>query len=385
MKVNPYLKNLVCLYVEDEDFIRDSFSLMLKRYFKEVIIAKNGKEGLEKFKNNEIDIIISDIRMPIMDGIEMVKHIKEINPKAYVIFITAFSDTEYLKAAIELNVEGYLTKPIDRNMLINKLNFLADVIKNEKETKELLELLKIIFERQSDGVILYEDKEAKLCNKEFLNVFKKCFSLEELINLFKIDPNKNLQVVNINHRVYEVKINKLANKYLLISFDDVTAYKMESFIDELTQVYNRKYLSEILKELIKRKKLCLIEADIDHFKKINDTYGHPFGDEVLKKMASVLKSKLRKDDLIVRMGGEEFLIILDTYEIDNALMVAEKLRKAIEDADFEKTKVTSSFGVCCGDINSKDDFEKLYSLVDEALYKAKQNGRNRVELCKKSE
>jgi len=216
-------------------------------------------------------------------------------------------------------------------------------------------------------------------------VFKKCFSLEELINLFKIDPNKNLQVVNINHRVYEVKINKLANKYLLISFDDVTAYKMESFIDELTQVYNRKYLSEILKELIKRKKLCLIEADIDHFKKINDTYGHPFGDEVLKKMASVLKSKLRKDDLIVRMGGEEFLIILDTYEIDNALMVAEKLRKAIEDADFEKTKVTSSFGVCCGDINSKDDFEKLYSLVDEALYKAKQNGRNRVELCKKSE
>ena len=381
MKVNPYLKNLVCLYVEDEEFIRDSFSLMLKRYFKEVIIAKNGKEGLENFKNNEIDIIISDIRMPIMDGIEMVKQIKEINPKVYVIFITAFSDTEYLKAAIDLNVEGYLTKPIDRNILIKKLNFLSDVIKNEKETKELLELLKIIFERQDDGIILYEDKEAKLCNKEFLNVFKKCFSLEELINLFKIDVNKNLQTINVNDRVYEVKINKLSNKYLLIYFDDVTSYKIESFIDELTQVYNRKYLNEILKELIKRKKLCLIELDIDHFKKVNDTYGHPFGDEVLKKIASILKSKLRKNDLIIRMGGEEFLIILDNDEIDNALMIAEKLRKAIEEEDFEKTKVTSSFGVCCGDINSKDDFEKLYSLVDEALYKAKQNGRNRVESC----
>jgi len=382
VKVNPYLKNLVCLYVEDEDFIRDSFSLMLKRYFKEVIIAKNGKEGLEKFKNNEIDIIISDIRMPIMDGIEMVKHIKEINPKVYVIFITAFSDTEYLKAAIDLGVEGYLTKPIDRNMLIKKLNFLADVIKNEKETKELLEVLKIIFERQSEGIILYEDKEVKLCNKEFLNIFKKCFSLEELIELFKIDLNKSLQIVNINNRVYEIKINKLANKYLLLSFNDITVYKMESFIDELTQVYNRKYLDEILKELIKRKKLCLIELDIDHFKSINDTYGHPFGDEVLKKMASILKSKLRKDDLIIRMGGEEFLIILDTDELDKALIVAEKLRKAIEEGDFEKTKVTSSFGVCCMEINSKDDFEKLYSLVDEALYKAKQNGRNRVEKCK---
>ena len=118
MKINPYLKHLVCLYVEDEDFIRDSFSLMLRRYFKEVIVAKNGKDGLEQFKNNHIDIVISDIRMPIMDGIEMVKHIKEINPKVYIIFITAFSDTEYLKAAIDLNVEGYLTKPIDRNVLI---------------------------------------------------------------------------------------------------------------------------------------------------------------------------------------------------------------------------------------------------------------------------
>ena len=382
MKINPYLKNLVCLYVEDEDFIRDSFSLMIKRYFKEVIIAKNGKDGLEKFKNYEIDIIISDIRMPIMDGIEMVKHIKEINSKAYVIFITAFSDTEYLKSAIDLNVEGYLTKPIDRNVLIKKLNFLADVIKNEKETKELLELLKIVFEKQNDGIILYEDKEAKLCNKEFIKIFKECCSLEKLINVFKIDINKSLQTVNINNRVYEVSINRLINKYLLISFDDITAYKMESFIDELTQVYNRKYLDEILKELIKRKKICLIEIDIDHFKRINDTYGHPFGDEVLKKMCSILKSNLRKDDLIIRMGGEEFLVILDVNEIDKALIVAEKLRKAIEEADFEKTKVTSSFGVCCGNIDVENGFEKLYSLIDEALYKAKQNGRNQVQSCK---
>jgi len=160
---------------------------------------------------------------------------------------------------------------------------------------------------------------------------------------------------------------------------------MESFIDELTQVYNRKYLDEILKELIKRKKLCLIELDIDNFKKINDTYGHPFGDEVLKKIGSILKSKLRKDDLIIRMGGEEFLIILDNNATDKVMIIAEKLRKAIEETDFEKTKVTSSFGVCCGEVNIEDDFEKLYSLVDEALYIAKQNGKNRIEIYKNNE
>jgi len=381
VKFNPYLKNLVCLYVEDEDFIRDSFSLMLRRYFKEVITAENGKDGLEKFKSNDVDIVISDIRMPTMDGIEMVKHIKDIDPKTYVIFITAFSDTEYLKAAIDLNIEGYLTKPIDRNILIKKLNFLADIIKNEKETKELLELLKIIFERQNNGIVLYEDKEVKLCNKEFIKIFKKCCSLEELINLSKMDMSKSLQTVDIDDRVYEISINELIGKYLLISFDDITVYKIESFIDELTQVYNRKYLEEILKELVKRKRLCLIELDIDYFKKINDTYGHPFGDEVLKRICSILRSNLRKDDLIIRMGGEEFLIILNTDEIDKCLMIAEKLRKATEEAKFEKVKITSSFGVCCMDINSENDFEKLYSLVDEALYSAKQNGRNQVQCC----
>jgi len=79
--------------------------------------------------------------MPVMDGLEMVKKIKEISPDSYVIFITAFSDTQYLKAAIELGVEGYLTKPIDKNMLLKKLNFLAEFIKNEKEKKEKERLL----------------------------------------------------------------------------------------------------------------------------------------------------------------------------------------------------------------------------------------------------
>ena len=96
IKPNPYLKNLICLYVEDEEQIRESFTLMIKRYFKEVITAKNGQEGFEKFKKHSPDIVISDIRMPVMDGIKMVTEIKSLKPDSFVIFITAFSDLEYL-------------------------------------------------------------------------------------------------------------------------------------------------------------------------------------------------------------------------------------------------------------------------------------------------
>lgn len=386
MVINPYLKNLKCLYVEDDEFIKESFSFMLKRYFKDVIVAKDGEEGLDKFRKEKVDIVISDIRMPKMDGIKMAKEIKNINPNIYIIFVTAFNDIEYLKSAIELNIEGYLTKPIKKEILIKKLNFLADVIKNEKETKELLQLLKIIFEKQNEGIVLYYGKEPKLYNKKFADMFFDSISIDELIKKYNIDISKSSQTIDIKRdghtKTYSINITKISQNYMLLSFIDITEYKMEAFIDDLTKLYNRKYLDLLLKELC-NKRVCLIELDIDYFKKINDTFGHQFGDEVLQQIAKILKNNLRDEDIIIRMGGEEFLIVPNIENIDTASKIAQKLRKAIEKYDFKKVKITSSFGVCCGQIGSFEEFKRLYSLADKALYKAKKNGRNRVQVCKK--
>jgi len=380
MTINPYLKNLTCLYVEDDDFIRESFVLMIKRYFKEVFVAENGKIGLELYQKHNPDIIISDIRMPVMDGIEMAKKIKEINPNAYVIFVTAFSDSEYLKAAIELGVEGYLNKPIDRNLLIKKLNFLAEYIKNERETKELFSLLQLLFDMQIEASILYEDDEARLCNKKFVNLFKECMGLDALIDKYKIDLSSEHQVIYSNEFTYQVTIQTI-DKYKIISFQDITNYEHEIFTDELTKVYSRKYLAKAIEKL-KNEKQCILMFDIDHFKNINDTYGHPTGDKVLAHLANILKQHTRKDDVVIRAGGEEFLVLLDgVQECETAKEIAEKIRKAVEESEVEGIKLTISGGVCCGKVENEDEFQLLYKKADTALYVAKESGRNQIREC----
>ena len=115
--------------------------------------------------------------------------------------------------------------------------------------------------------------------------------------------------------------------------------------------------------------------DIDHFKKVNDTYGHEFGDYVLKEFANVVKQNIRNSDIFARIGGEEFILILPHTSYESALKVAEKLRKAIEKHDFKGKKITASFGVS----EFEGDLQMAIEIADEALYEAKRNGRNQVK------
>ena len=157
-------------------------------------------------------------------------------------------------------------------------------------------------------------------------------------------------------------------------------------VDGLTQVYNKRYFLETLEREIGRaqryqRDLSLIMFDIDHFKKINDTYGHLAGDHVLKHLAMVIKSRIRREDILSRYGGEEFSIILPEIDKENAIQFAEKIRKLVEKAmfSFEDTEipVTISIGVTNYD-GQQVDVNEFIKLADEKLYDAKQSGRNRV-------
>ncbi len=163
-------------------------------------------------------------------------------------------------------------------------------------------------------------------------------------------------------------------------------------LDALTGFYNRRQLDERLKQEMagaKRRNtpLCAIMADIDFFKQVNDTYGHAAGDLTLKTVAKTVRSQLREYDIAARYGGEEFVIILPYTDESEALKVAERLRKSVENksVDLEKintgtkTKnlsVTMSLGVCRYDKKFKDT--DLITNADRALYRAKENGRNQV-------
>ncbi len=387
-RVHPYLKSLTCLYVEDDDAVRDSFSLLVGRYFKKLLVAKNGEEGVELFRKHSPEIVISDIRMPVMDGIEMVRKIKEISDEVFVLFITAFSDVDYLKKAIDLGVDGYITKPVDKKRLIEKLNRFAGYIKSAKEAKEYAELLKEIFDKQPNPTVLLEEGRIKLKNIAFESLFGEVENILDLFESLGIDLNKSYQELRFERNgvmmTLEVSIQRINDTFVLLSFNDVTEYEEEIFTDPLTVMYNRKIVEKILPQITKEK-ICIIILDIDDFKKINDTFGHPTGDRVLKYLTSVLRSSLRKEDYIIRWGGEEFLIILKRVEdTDTARKIAENLRIKIEAGRIEGVgHITCSFGVCCLKAGDRSEFEKGVAMADEALYRAKRMGKNRVFSCVK--
>lgn len=160
-----------------------------------------------------------------------------------------------------------------------------------------------------------------------------------------------------------------------------------SITDGLTELFTRRHFMTKLTEDINRARrynylLSLIMIDIDHFKKINDTYGHPQGDIVLKEIARLLKKDLRAGDVAARYGGEEFVIIYPYTELDKARVAAERLRTLVENHQFPRQgsplKVTISLGVATFPSQKVTDEESLISQADKQLYKAKYEGRNRV-------
>ena len=155
-----------------------------------------------------------------------------------------------------------------------------------------------------------------------------------------------------------------------------------AYTDSLTNIYNRLHFNRLLEaEMDKAKRyggqLSIIFFDIDHFKQINDTHGHPTGDIILKEIASVISEANRSSDIFARYGGEEFIILTASTNIKGAMEHAQRLKQDIEQHRFTIGRVTASFGVAEFNTTS-DDHESLLERADKALYQAKSDGRNCV-------
>lgn len=151
--------------------------------------------------------------------------------------------------------------------------------------------------------------------------------------------------------------------------------------DSLTSLNNRRYLQEKLASSIAEstrlsQPLSFLLLDLDHFKKINDTYGHLMGDQILQRLGEILRVEMREEDIAARYGGEEFALILPNTELSVALEIAEKIRIRIENTDWNISKVTISIGATM--LVAGDTVSTLQSRADQALYSSKNHGRNLV-------
>lgn len=181
----------------------------------------------------------------------------------------------------------------------------------------------------------------------------------------------------------------IATNYVMcgVYFDTYTTkHQLEDSLvmDPLTKVFNRHKLPSITQDGMfifdNTESVSLLMADIDFFKKVNDTYGHDKGDEVLKTVATVIKSCTRSNDYIIRWGGEEFVVIMPNCPINEAVNVAERIRQKVSVTDNGVCPVTVSLGVASYDMVN---YEHGISEADKALYEAKESGRNKV-VCRES-
>ena len=170
-------------------------------------------------------------------------------------------------------------------------------------------------------------------------------------------------------------------------FQRFSSIKNIAIYDTLTGLYNRRHFEEKLgadaqKSFHGGTPLSLVMVDLDHFKKVNDTFGHTEGDQVLSKISSLLKSSVRKKDTVARYGGEEFILILPGTGLEESFVIAERIRRLVENTLFEVGKaqlnLTLSMGISNFPSHGVKSKEELIKMADQALYDAKRGGRNKV-------
>ena len=431
------LKSISILYVEDEKDVREFTSKLLTSLLKKVYTAQDGQEGLDLYKTNQkdIDLVVSDINMPKMNGLMMCEQIKQINRDIPLVITSAHNDTNFLKKAIEVGVSTYAMKPIDLYQLIESITKAMEPIFLKRklidlnlslETKIEQEINKIksILDAQDNIIIVTNKEEITNVNKKFLEFFgindlnNFLNSKENIFDFFQeefglITKNqiekqeswlkyiKDLpeidRIVKIKNSLKEEKIFALnvdyyENKehYYVFSLTDITQLKEKSNLleyqashDKLTGLFNRNKFDELYSKELKRAKryendLSVILFDIDNFKLINDTNGHQIGDNVLKEISQLMLNSIREQDIPVRWGGEEFVVLLPHTNIEGSKTVAEKIRESIAKHKFTELNIdiTASFGV--SQMNEEDSVDTLISKSDKNLYEAKNSGKNKV-------
>ena len=212
-------------------------------------------------------------------------------------------------------------------------------------------------------------------------------------NILKLKSEKRIVSILLpttnTTKAFNVSIVELEDEQYLISLTDIsdTILKQiqledKSTHDKLTGAFNREYFEShknlIINEYTKENHLLIFSIlDIDFFKKVNDTYGHDIGDKVLKQFVQIIQNSSRNDDLVIRWGGEEFILLLKINSIDNAKKVLENIRKTIAQTSFEKVEhITCSIGATV--YKENETIEDSFKRADKALYEAKNSGRNKV-------
>lgn len=285
--------------VEDNEKDVEFLKATLEKEKYKVVYAPDGQTAFTMLEKNQPDLIILDLLLPDMDGLEICKRLQseERFLSIPILFFTASINLDNKLLGLQLGASDFLSKDCDARELLLRIR---NLLRYKKQYDEMVKL---------------------------------------------------------------------------------------SVIDSLTHVYNRRYFQHRLMDEFARsrryyREFCCVIIDVDNFKNVNDTHGHPVGDEVLRHVAAILRRNIRAADVICRYGGDEFGLLLPETNFPGAFVTIERVRSIVEKTDFSKTdnpaKVTLSFGVSSLIEGGALGMDELVTQADVALYQAKRGGRNQI-------
>jgi two-component system cell cycle response regulator len=428
-------------------------------YF-DVVTAMNGVDALEAVQRTKPDIVLLDVMMPGIDGIEVCRRMKS-NPLTQhipVVMVTALDQPEDRVRGLEAGADDFLTKPVNDVSLFCRVKSLVrlKMLTDELRTRTGNDPLRMISSDQpaannnGPGQVLVIDNRAAVAERiksalsgkhdvtvavepqqaieaccqsegafeliivnldmEGIDALRICSQLKSMEQtrqtpiLIIVDPDDHQRLLRaldmgvndylirpIDKQELQARVATQIRRYRYTEQlrTSVRASIEMAVTDALTGLYNRRYLETHLAHLIEHavnrgKTLSVLTLDVDFFKAVNDTHGHDAGDRVLQEMAGRIRASIRNIDLACRTGGEEFVVVLPSTDLQTAERVGERIRKAVAGKPFTAApgcflNITASLGISAL-AGVDESVDELLKRADQALYRAKREGRNRVIL-----
>jgi len=377
------LLELTILCCEDESDAREHLGRIFTPRVARVWLASNGEEGLKLYKRYRPDLVISDIKMPRMTGLEMSRAIKTANPKAQIILLTAFEYKNFLQEAIDIGVSQYVSKPIGEKKLFSALYRCIDLVLAEKKIAYQNRYIQSILDAQNNLIFVTEGEGVQAANRSFIEYFGytslpalredyhkgfndrlftykgKSFSFDTFIEtiiknrsgkvllnlkntsgrferyMAEYHPFPNLQgrflvsLTDVSHMGIEqdifvdAKAQKEALKNRAVGLDPITHLPFQSTLEEKADA--------IMAASAQKERTGLLFMTLPNFQEINRTFGFDVGDRVLSEIASDLRRIAQKEDALGRLSGASFGLVLNFTRADHIKRIANRIQLSMKE------------------------------------------------------
>lgn len=415
--------DIVVLYVEDDAETRKIVSRMLKKVVSRIDIASNGQEGLDMFRDNAPELVVADIMMPGMNGLEMARSMRQIAPDCQIIIMTAFNEIKHLLECINIGINQFIPKPVDFEKFIQVIGRCNDIIqlkKSIKQQKNSIYMLSQALEQAPTPVMIFSTEGTiEYINTTFTRMTG--YLPDEIIGKTHLILNSDTtpdvlheelwQTINAGNEWEGELLNRRKNgqtywewmkicpyrnaEGTVVSFlkvcQDITERKNDedrlrylSTHDQLTGLYNRAFFDAEMNRIGASRDfpVSIVIADINGLKQINDSGGHEKGDQAIRKAAESIMTAFRAGDVVARIGGDEFAILLPKTDEETAQDIAHRIRCSCINYDNGNSISAYSHGLSLGVATaySMCELDSALTEADARMYQDKSALKKRQSL-----